>query len=69
MFTSDSAKITKSEDIIISSDQLHMPSKRNADMDTEMGGKEPEVAVEVENVERPVDLYKVFMFAFLSFAT
>ncbi|KAJ8452214.1 hypothetical protein Cgig2_006019 [Carnegiea gigantea] len=58
MFTSDAAKITKSEDIIVSNDLLHIPSKSNENVVTEMEGKESEVAVEVENVERPVDLYK-----------
>lgn len=63
IFTSDSVKATKEEEtIIVKRDSYHIPQPEPQGIskdvaDDESGG---EVEVEnVENVERPVDLYKV----------
>ncbi|KAK9748186.1 hypothetical protein RND81_02G042100 [Saponaria officinalis] len=51
IFTPDAAQTTKPEKLIT-------PSKSNEETLIEMNSNEPEVPVQVENVERPVDLYK-----------
>ena len=62
VFTSDSATSTRTKDATISGDQSSLVPKSNLETSAGMGSKEAEVAVEIENVERPVDLYKVFAF-------
>lgn len=57
IFTPDTAKIKRTEDVAMSNDQS-MLSKSNEELSVDMSGKEAEVNVEIENVERPVDLYK-----------
>lgn len=47
----------------MSNDQS-MLSKSNEELSVDMSGKEAEVNVEIENVERPVDLYKVVFYFF-----
>lgn len=60
IFTSDSAKATKVEEIPTASrDSLPTPRFDVQGIRQDMPRKEIEVVVEVENVERPVDLYKV----------
>ncbi|KNA14912.1 hypothetical protein SOVF_103150 isoform A [Spinacia oleracea] len=61
IFAPDTAKITRTEDVNMSSDQSPTLWKSNGELSMDMSIKEAEVAVEVENVERPVDLYKVFL--------
>lgn len=65
ILTPDPAKMTKTGDMILSSDQSPIPSKTNEHVAAETSSRVPEAAIEVENVERPVDLYKVFVFSFL----
>ncbi|KAH9624009.1 hypothetical protein KSS87_012331, partial [Heliosperma pusillum] len=57
-FTPDAAQTTKSEDLLTSSGKSIMSLKTVEEAHFELLDKEPEVLVEVENVERPVDLYK-----------
>lgn len=56
IFAPDSAK-SRTQDLIMSSDQSSFLPKSNEELSMDMSSKEAEV-VEVENVERPVDLYK-----------
>ncbi|XP_074277999.1 G patch domain-containing protein TGH [Silene latifolia] len=57
-FTPDAAKTTKSEDLVMSSGKSSMSLKTVEETHFELLDNEPEVLVEIENVERPVDLYK-----------
>ncbi|XP_021731354.1 G patch domain-containing protein TGH-like [Chenopodium quinoa] len=47
IFAPDTAKIKKTEDVVISNE-----------LSMDMSSKEAEVSVEIENIERPIDLYK-----------
>ncbi|KAL9239429.1 hypothetical protein vseg_013752 [Gypsophila vaccaria] len=58
IFTPDAVQTTKSENLVMSGGKLVTPSKSIEETLVEMNSSEPEVPVEVENVERPVDLYK-----------
>nr|XP_023874748.1 G patch domain-containing protein TGH-like isoform X1 [Quercus suber]POE83129.1 g patch domain-containing protein tgh [Quercus suber] len=58
IFTSDSAKETKVEETIIANRDFSMLQSDVHGISQDVAIKENEVEVEVENVERPVDLYK-----------
>uniref|UniRef100_A0A5B7CE04 Putative G patch domain-containing protein 1 n=1 Tax=Davidia involucrata TaxID=16924 RepID=A0A5B7CE04_DAVIN len=59
IFTSDSVKATKVEETVIANrDPLPVPQPGVEEISREVTEREIEVEVEVENVERPVDLYK-----------
>lgn len=63
VFTSDSVKATKFEgDNPPIRDQVIAPLSDAEEMTKHMANSEKEVEVETENVERPVDLYKVCYF-------
>lgn len=61
IFTSDSAKETKVEETIIANRDFSMLQSDVQGISQDVAIKENEVEVEVENVERPVDLYKVLL--------
>ena len=67
IFTSDSAKETKVEETIIANRDFSMLQSDVQGISQDVAIKENEVEVEVENVERPVDLYKVLLI--LSYCT
>ena len=60
IFTSDSVKGTKVEEPVTAKKNIS-PVKQSADQDIIKSATENEIEghVEVENIERPVDLYKV----------
>lgn len=59
IFTSDSVKATKEEEtIIVKRDSYHMPQPEARGVSKDVADNESGGEVEVENVERPVDLYK-----------
>lgn len=60
IFTSDSGKDTKAEEIVITKGVSFPVAQSDAEgLSKDVADKESEVEVEAENVERPVDLYKV----------
>lgn len=61
IFTSDSAKATKVEETVAANrDSFPTPQSDAQGISQDIANKEEiEAEVEVENVERPVDLYKV----------
>jgi hypothetical protein len=60
IFTSDSAKATKvKETVAANRDSFPTPQSDVQGISQDIANKEIEAEVEVENVERPVDLYKV----------
>lgn len=61
IFTSDSSKETKVEEIVTANRDFPMPQSDAQGISQDVANKENEVEVEVENVERPVDLYKVLL--------
>ncbi|PQM37575.1 G patch domain-containing protein TGH [Prunus yedoensis var. nudiflora] len=59
IFTSDSGKDTKAEEIVITKGVSFPVAQSDAEgLSKNVADKESEVEVEAENVERPVDLYK-----------
>lgn len=60
---SDSVKSTKTEEIV-KSNWDSLPVTQFDDENTSKDVSQEEIKVEAESVERPVDLYKVFFFAF-----
>ncbi|XP_059453445.1 G patch domain-containing protein TGH isoform X2 [Corylus avellana] len=59
IFTSDSAKATKVEETVtVNRDSFPTPQSDAQGISQDIANKEIEAEVEVENVERPVDLYK-----------
>lgn len=61
IFTSDSSKETKVEEIVTANRDFPMPQSDAQGISQDVANKENVVEVEVENVERPVDLYKVLL--------
>lgn len=62
IFTSDSVKATKEEEtIVVKRDSYHMPQPEARGVSKDVADNESGGEVEVENVERPVDLYKVLL--------
>lgn len=60
IFTSDSVKGAKLEEpVTAKKDTSPVQQSANPDIIKSIAAKETEVDVEVENIERPVDLYKV----------
>lgn len=63
IFTSDFVKPTKVEESSTSNrDLLPVPQSNPQDINNEEAENDIEIEVEAENVERPVDLYKVLSF-------
>ncbi|KAK7292125.1 hypothetical protein RIF29_07838 [Crotalaria pallida] len=59
IFTSDSVKSNKVEEpVAAKQDSLHVQESANQDISKSISENETEGDVEVENIERPVDLYK-----------
>lgn len=63
IFTSDFVKPTKVKESSTSNrDLLPVPQSNPQNINNEAAENDIEIAVEAENVERPVDLYKVLFF-------
>jgi hypothetical protein len=62
IFTPDSAKATKVEETVAANrDSFPTPQSDAQGINQDIANREIEAEVEVENVERPVDLYKVLL--------
>lgn len=61
---SDSVKATKLEESVAANNSRYAAPQPTAQISKDVTDKEVEAEVEVENVERPVDLYKVLFFLF-----
>lgn len=59
----DSMKAKNIDETVITRDSLATPKSDAQGINKDVADKEIEVEVEVENVERPVDLYKVILVA------
>ena len=68
IFMPDSVKHAQVEETKAYSDSLPVPQSGMEDISKKEADREVEVDVEVENVERPVDLYKVLSCYFLNTA-
>lgn len=67
IFTSDSVKTSKFEEIVTANrDQVSVLQTDTQEISKDVAHGKKEIEVQVENVERPVDLYKVLVSAELS---
>lgn len=64
IFMSDSVKTTRLEESVAVNNRHSEPQSDAPAIRKDVNEKEIEVEVEAENVERPVDLYKVLCFLF-----